>query len=410
LDKHPVAEPIYSSAVNEVVVETAPEIVSDLAVRQSSALVADVRQAKEYLRHTKSASTLKAYQDDWKRFQTWATSRGVIALPASPDVVSTHLGWLAAEGYSISIIGRFLSAAGHYHQEANCVFPRNDPLVAKMFKGIRQRVGVKQTKKTALELGPLIEVCKRLRVAAESRPDETERIPWLRQRAILTVGWFCMLRSANLVAIRRGHVRLVRLEGIDPIDDINRPNGLILHLPKSKTDQLQEGRDVAAHAQAEEAVCPVRALVEYLHASSFAPEDLIFPVSERTVTRLVKKLVANPAHDHKSLREIDRCPPCSESARRFGSHSLRRGSATTQAKQGVPQRQIMRQGGWKSEKVMHGYVEDATLFENNSTKDLSGKSEPTATPPAPAQALPKKVQVRRRKGWRRRRRYVGEIK
>ena len=259
-----MSEPISSNTGNEVVVETTPEGASDLAVRQSSALVADVRQAEEYLRHTKSARTLMAYEDDWKRFQAWATSRGVVALPASPDVVSTHLSWLATEGYSVSIIGRFLSAAGHYHQEANYIFPRNDPLVAKMFKGIRQRLGVKQTKKTPLELDALIEVCRRLRNETGGLP-EADRVLGLRQRAMLTVGWFCMLRSANIVTIRRLHVHLARItDGGGWIDDSVHPNGLVLFLPKSKTDQLQEGREVAAHEQTEESVCPVRAMIEYL--------------------------------------------------------------------------------------------------------------------------------------------------
>jgi integrase len=211
----------------------------------------------------------------------------------------------------------------------------------------------------------------------------------LRNRAMLTVGWFCMLRSANLVAIRREHVQFV-------------PEGLILYLPNSKTDQLKKGREVAVYAQGDKTVCPTAALTEYFAAIHFAPGDLIFPVSERTVTRLVKRLVADPEHGHKSLREIDQCVVCGETARRFGSHSLRRGSATELAERGAERRAIMRQGGWKNEQVMDGYVEHATLFQNNPTKGLTG--ETSTTPPTP-----QKVQVRRRKRRHRRRRYTGQI-
>lgn len=359
LDKSSVTEPNYRESVKDEHAEV--EVVDTaLAVSPSSALAADVRRVQEYLGRTKAESTLKAYEDDWERFRAWAATRGASPLPASPETVSAHLGWLAGEGYSVSIITRFLSSAGHFHRMARLDFPRNAHIVSETLKSIRRQVGVKQTKKAPLGLEALTATCARLRREADGAPVETRtaRLSW---RAMLTVGWFCMLRSANLVAIRREHVHFV-------------PEGLELHLPGSKTDQLKEGRDVAVHTQADKAVCPVAALTEYFDVCSFEPEDLIFPVSERTVTRLVKKLVANPEHGHKSLREIDQCEACAEVVRQFGSHSLRRGSATTLAEKGVPEREIMRQGGWKNERVMRGYIEHATLFQNNPTKDLTGKT------------------------------------
>jgi integrase len=215
---------------------------------------------------------------------------------------------------------------------------------------------------------------------------------------MLTVGWFCMLRSANLVAIRRGHVRFVRFENGAPIDDEGSTEGFVVHLPKSKTDQFQEGRDVAVHAQPNQTVCPVRALSEHLRANKFAPEDLIFPVSERTLTRLVKRLVADPTHGHKSLREIDQCAVCAESVRRFGSHSLRRGMATSLARKGVPEREIMRHGGWKNERVMRGYIEDATLFQHNPTKNLTAEaSAPIPVKKATGLSVEKSRRRRRRR-------------
>jgi integrase len=376
-------------SVKEEQVEADVEIVDALVVSRSSALAEDVKHVREYLGRTKSESTLKAYEDDWKRFKAWATTRGVSALPATSETVSTHLGWLAREGYSLSIITRFLSSAGHFHHAVGLDFPRNALIVAATLKAIRRDVGAKQTKKAPLGLEALTITCKRVLAEAAHRGEPDVG---LRNRAMLTVGWFCMLRSANLVAIRREHVHFV-------------PKGLELHLPHSKTDQLKEGRDVAVHTQADKTVCPTAALIEYFDANSFEPGDLIFPISERTVTRLIKKLVANPEHGHKSLREIDQCVTCKDTVRRFGSHSLRRGSATELAEKGTPEREIMRQGGWKNERVMRGYIEHATLFQNNPTKDLTGK-EPI---PAPVQVAPQKVQVRRRKRRHRRRRYAGRI-
>jgi len=352
------------------VVETGTE----LAKAPSAALVAALERADEYRRHTKAEATEAAYASDWRRFLTWAASAGAAPLPATPEIVSAHLSWLAEEGYSVATLERFLAAGSHFHRAAGSDFPRNAYAVSETLKGIRRRVGVKRTKKAPLGLTALSEACTR--VLRESDGAEApERRLALRNRAMLTVGWFCMLRSANLVAIRREHVRLVRFDGDGWIDDEDRPTGLIVHLPESKTDQLKEGRDVAVHAQADETVCPVRALKDYLSAASIGPEDRIFPVSERTVSRLIKRLAANPEHGHKSLKEIARCDSCATAAKRFASHSLRRGAATAQAQRGISEREIMRQGGWKNERVMRGYIEHATLFQNNPTKDLSGVVE-----------------------------------
>lgn len=347
------------------------EIASDLVKLPSAALVRAVQRAGEFTRHTKADSTQKAYAVDWERFEAWAGTVEATVLPASPAVVCAHLGWLAESGYSMASIERFLASASHYHRAAGLDFQRNAYVVTETLEGIRRTVGVKRIKKAPLSLQALIAICKRLRSEADTLTGAA-LVANIQQRALLTVGWFCMLRSANLVAIQREHVRLVRFEADDWVDDDEQPDGLILHLPISKVDQRKEGRDVAVHAQGDDVACPVHMLVTYFRARSFAPTDLIFTVSKFTVTRLVKRMVANPAHGHTSMREITGCESCAAAARRFASHSLRRGAATAQAKRGAPDREIMRQGGWKSERTMRGYIEYATLFENNPTKDLSG--------------------------------------
>ncbi len=349
---------ISTESEKDPVVEVLPSG-AELAVVPSAALTAARQRVDEYQKHTKASETRRGYESDWKRFRAWAAASGVLALPATPETVSLHLAWLADRGLRVGTIERFLTSARHYHRAAGFDFPRSAYAVSETMKGIRHRVGVKKNKRAPLGLKALSEAC--------------ERAEGAQQRAMLTVGWWCMLRSANLVAIRREHVRLVRVEDEDWVDDSDQPNGLILHLPESKTDQLKEGRDIAVHAQEDESVCPVRALAVYLGASQFNPEDLIFPVSARTVSRLIKRSVANPTHGHKTMREIAECESCSSVSRRFASHSLRRGSATKMAREGVGERTIMRQGGWKSEKVMWGYVEDATPFENNPTKGLAKK-------------------------------------
>jgi integrase len=50
---------------------------------------------------------------------------------------------------------------------------------------------------------------------------------------------------------------------------------------------------------------------------------------------------------------------------RFRSHSLRRGFATTLARNKVPIEKIAKRGGWRSLDVVWGYIEEAGWFEED---------------------------------------------
>lgn len=313
----------------------------------STSLAKAVEDAERYRHYTKAEATQKGYRQDWKRFCVWAREKGAAPLPADPATIVGHLGWLADEGYSMASIDRFVASAAHFHAEHGLEFPRNRH-VKETLKGIRRKLGSQQSKRTPLELGTLTMICDHLAATDAS----------FRVRALLTVGWFALLRSDNLIAIKRAHVQFV-------------PEGFILHLPSSKTDQEGVGRDVAVHAQENKTVCPVYLLQEYFRLSRFDPDELIFEMSKRTVSRLVKRVVADPSHGHNTMREIQACAACSEVARGFASHSLRRGAATSLAEAGISEHQLMEQGGWKNSRTARGYIDRANLFKNNPTKGLA---------------------------------------
>ena len=316
-----------------------------------------------YRQATKAKATQTAYKADWDRFCVWATQEGAMPLPASPERVAQYITWLAEDGYSVSAIERFLSAAGYYHRQARLDWNRGAIVIAESMRGIRNHHGIASTPKAPLELAELVTICGRTNLTPHDR-------------ALLTVGWFGMLRSANLVAIEAEHLSFVRMDDKQWWVEKGSLDGLIIRIPKSKTDQVGAGRDVPIHAQPNTLVCPVRALDAYLRASGIV-SGLVFNVSRRYVSRLVKQVVADPEHKHSGVRAVDRCETCSSAAERFASHSLRRGHATTQGKRGTEERDIMRHGGWKSERVMRGYIEYGSLFERNPTKDLAPAVEAT---------------------------------
>ncbi len=54
----------------------------------------------------------------------------------------------------------------------------------------------------------------------------------------------------------------------------------------------------------------------------------------------------------------------------FAGHSLRRGHATTAARNGASERTIMRTTGHTSTQTVRGYIEDGELFSDPASKYL----------------------------------------
>jgi len=164
-----------------------------------------------------------------------------------------------------------------------------------------------------------------------------------RNKALLSIGWAGALRASEIVAIRRS-------------DLSEATDGFELQIRRSKTDQRGKGKIIPlpyyhlGHAD----ICPARNLETYLLRQADLieeppAEDRIFPVCTKTITRIICRA--------SYLAKL----PAS-----YSSHSLRRGLATTAARNGVDDRTIMRHGRWRSRDVVDGYVEEGTLWSKTA--------------------------------------------
>ncbi len=66
-------------------------------------------QARVFLKASKAASTLRAYQSDWEHFRAWCEERGATPLPATPETVALYLVALAATHRPATITRRLTS-------------------------------------------------------------------------------------------------------------------------------------------------------------------------------------------------------------------------------------------------------------------------------------------------------------
>jgi len=161
------------------------------------------------------------------------------------------------------------------------------------------------------------------------------------------VGFFGAFRNSELVGLN--------------IEDVEfTPEGAILTLRKSKTDQEGRGREVAIGYAKRPELCPVRALQTYMATlgRNTGPLFVSLRKSQYTQSRLSTDAVARIVKDYADRLGLD--------PRQFSGLSLRAGFVTTAALMGATENEIALQTGHKSPTAVWGYIRRASLFERNA--------------------------------------------
>ena len=177
---------------------------------------------------TRAVSTLGAYRSDWEDFMLWCDDLGLVALPAQPATVAAYVAELAEPPddrppRALSTIRRRLASISEAHKLAGygTVNPVGDVLVRETMKGLRRILGAATAQKKGVSTADIRAVVSRLGV----------RLIDHRDRAVLLVGF-------------AGGFRRSELAGLTVEDLEDHPEGLLVHVRQSKTDQDRVGRRV----------------------------------------------------------------------------------------------------------------------------------------------------------------------
>jgi integrase len=192
---------------------------------------------------------------------------------------------------------------------------------------------------------------------------------------VLTEDLRAMLRApSNLLGIRdqallltgfAGAFRRSGLVALDVSDLTFGPEGLLIKIRRSKTDQEGSGRDVAIPHGTYELTCPVRVMRKWLEAAAIV-EKPIFRSGHRGGIVLSGRLSG-----HGVGRIVKRYAKATGlTVASFSGHSLRAGFVTSAARAGEPERRIMRQPGHKSIEMVLRYVRRANAFSDNAALAL----------------------------------------
>lgn len=292
--------------------------------------------ARAYVREAKAPATRRAYRADWEDFTAWCAGRGVAALPATPETVGLYLAARAAT-HRPSTLTRRLAAIAKAHQAQGLPSPAKleHPEVGETLKGIRRVHGAPPRQKRALLTADLLQVLAHL----------DGGLLGVRDRALLLVGFAGAFRRSELAALR--------------FEDLAwEPEGVVITLERSKTDQEGEGRAVVIPRGGHAATCPVGALATWIEAATITSGPLFRAVDRHGRIR--------PGGLHRDSvgvilqRSVARA---GFTAADFGGHSLRAGFATQAARNGVNLADIMFQTGHTSAQSAIRYVRKATMFD-----------------------------------------------
>jgi site-specific recombinase XerD len=273
-----------------------------------------LESAAAYAAAEKSEATRRAYAGDFADFRAWCESRSVSALPAAIETAAAYLAHLADAGLRVSTISRRTAAIAYAHRLAGVVSPIGAEPVKAVLRGIRRKLGAAAEQKAPATAQAVRAMLKHI---------SADTLIGKRDRAVILLGFAAALRRSELVALE--------------VRDIERtPQGIIVHVRRSKTDQAGEGHQVAVLRGSK--LKPVEALDVWLAAAGIV-EGRLFPVSAQTVALIVKRAAQAAKLDPAF----------------FSGHSLRAGFVTSALENGADVLKVMDVTRHKSVQTLKGY-------------------------------------------------------
>ena len=182
---------------------------------------------------------------------------------------------------------------------------------------------------------------------------------------MLLVAYAGALRGDELVHVRREHLTF-------------SPEGMVLTIPKSKTDQEAVGAAIPIVKGLHPETCPILAvkdLMEVIDAKLGNSSDRgwLFPALRShpwasdcmRIYKVPSTIITFRMELRAAVEAIGLDPD------KYATHSCRSGHATTVAKNGATLHDLMAHGRWASVRVAMAYIQAGRAF-NDSTSNLLG--------------------------------------
>lgn len=216
--------------------------------------------------------------------------------------------------------------------------PISSELVSMTMRGIARIHGKPQRQVSPLLKEDLIAILSTM---------QNDGLKTKRDKALLLIGFCGAFRRSELVSLKTQDLEFTT-------------QGIIITLPRSKTDQTGLGRKIAI-PYGKGKICPVLTLTDWMEHKG-SEGDYIFPsiskggvisqkpLSDRAVCDIVKHYV----------QKIGLEPS------KYAGHSLRAGLCTSAFQHGFSSIKIRQQTGHRTDAMLARYIRDGELFSQNA--------------------------------------------
>ncbi len=281
-------------------------------------------------------STHRVYSSGQKRFLGFCGSAGLLAVPASEDVLCKFVAKMASEGLRHRTIKSYMAGIRHLHIEEGL----EDPLLPArphlhyVLRGVKRSQGEEGGgSRERLPITPPL--LHRIKAVWECQASDHDTVMlW----AACCLAFFGFLRAGEFtVPGDTGYDHSTHLSWGDlAVDDPVSPGLLSVHLKASKTDPFRKGVTLFIGKVPSE-LCPVSAMLAYLLVRGKQSGPLFRFQDGKPLTRQRFVLAVQGALIKAGVQ-----------ADRYASHSFRIGAATTAAARGLEDSIIKTLGRWKS--------------------------------------------------------------
>jgi integrase len=314
---------------------------ADPALRTDTEAI--LARARELASRSKAMETLRSYRTSWEQWCGFCELMGYEPLGGDAMAVGMFLAHLSLTK-SLATARTRLAAVATAHRIAGVALDTRARPIASVLEGFKREQGVKPLKQAT----PLLaDVLKRvLGIYAKDTPAN------LRDKALVLTGFASALRRSEIVAL-------------DVADIESVPQGVVLHLRRSKTDQHGKGELIAIHRGTNSEFCAVTALERWIELRSRKPGPLFTRLHKGgrvSVERLRPQAVALVV---KRAALASGLNPNS-----FSGHSLRAGLASSAALAGADLKDIMAQTRHRSHDIALRYIRSAEIWKDNVTQLL----------------------------------------